>query len=272
MKWKLAILPAVLVWCCLAFCSNTRGETTSETVFKLYYVNEYYNPFAMGEYIMDANRDQIALNLIMSSGRFRTAVNELRKMDKAAAAQLVRTNLLSALASYSHMYDEYLRQMAPNFRLTTDKTNYGMIAFQVTAKDGEETIIGEKMKVFTLVWISGMLKLADNQELVEQVAGLALKQKRELNDPALESRFQASMLHSASLYNRQILGSGLIGVTCREAGVESEVMEAVGIQWQQQTLAAYEAPDYATGEVTVNFLSPMNDTSFDRLLREIQFK
>ena len=271
--------------------AGLQGETPSESVSNLYYVTEYFNPGPATDYITDENQDQVVLDSIMSNRRFRKSFSELGKMDKAAASQLVKTNLMSALTTYSHLYEQYLRLMAPRHKITTNNTVSVPVAFTIgftkPEDEGRETLMGEKMKVFSLVWISGMLKLTDNRELVEQVVRLALKQRTELdNDPTLEPEFKGSMLRSASLYNRQILSSGLIGVTFKKEGMESNVMKTAGIQWQQRTLAAYEAaltefdkpvqsgvmaPDLSTGSLTVNYVSPMNDTNFDLLLQEIHF-
>ncbi len=144
------------------------------------------------------------------------------------------------------------------------------------------------MQVFSLVWIAGMLRLAENRQQVEEVVRLAIKQKRDLDgDTKLDPYFKEVMLNRASLYNRQILSSGLIGVTFKESGAELDAMKTVGIQWRQRTLAAYNAAltefdkpvqsgvmatDLSPGSLTVNFVLSMNDADFDVLLREIHFK
>ena len=270
--------------------AGLQGETPSESVSNLYHVTEYFNPGPTADWITDENQNQVDLDAIMSNRRFRKAFSELGKMDKAAALQLVKTNLLSALSIYSSQYENCMKRAAPLFKGTNE---FGPgLAFEtgfIKPEDaGKETLIGEKMKVFSLVWISGMLRLTDNREQVDQVVRYALKQKSELdNDPTLQPVFKNDMLSEASLYNRQILSSGLIGVTFQEAGTESDVMNKVGIQWQQRKLAAYDAaltefdkpvqsgvmaPDHSTGSLTVNFVSSMHDTNFDRLLQEIHFK
>ena len=272
--------------------AGLQGETPSKSVFNLYYVTDYFNPGPATDYITDENQDQVALDEIMSNRRFRKVFSELGKMDKAAASQLVKTNLLSALATYSQLYDLYLRNLAPRYKITTTNTVSVPIAFTTgfikPEDEGKETFMGEKMKVFSLVWISGMLRLTDNRELVEQVARLALKQKTELdNDPTLQPVFKSDMLMQASLYNRQILSSGLIGVSFKDAGMESNVMKTAGITWRQRILVGYEAAltefdkpfqsgmmaaDRSTGTLTVKYASPMPDTNFDLLLQEIHFK
>jgi hypothetical protein len=319
MKRKLAVVMLfALVWSGIAFCGEVhdaarselraiipayaakvektvaglQGETPSKSVFNLYYVTDYFNPGPATDYITGENQDQVALDEIMSNRRFRKSFSELGKMDKAAASQLVKTNLISALAIYSHLYEQYLRPMAPRHKITTNNTVSVPIAFTTgfikPEDEGKETLMGERMKVFSLVWISGMLKLTDNRELVEQVARLALKQKADLdNDLTLEPDFKGSMIRNAGLYNRQLVCSGLIGVIFEEAGMESYVMKKAGIQWQQRTLVGYEAAltefdkpfqsgmmaaDRSTGTLTVKYASPMTDTNFDLLLQEIHFK
>lgn len=269
-----------------------QGETPSESVSNLYFVTDYFNPGPATDYITDENQDQVVLEAIMSNRRFRKVFSELGKMDKTAALQLVKTNLISAQTTYLHLYEQTLRAATPLYKITTNKTVPIPITFSIgftkPEDDSRETLMGEKMKVLSLVWISGMQRLTENRGLVEEVVHLAQKQKQGLdNDATLQPEFKESMLRNASLYNRQILGSGLIGVTFRKAGMESDVMKAAGVQWQQRTLAAYDAaltefdkpvqsgvmaPDRSTGSLTVNYVSPMDDTNFDRLLQEIHFK
>src|ERR1039457_2775654 len=88
--------------------AGLQGETSSESVSNLSYVTDYFNPGPATDYITDENQDQVALDEIMSNRRFRKSFNELGEMDKAAASQLVKTNLLSALATYSPLYELYL--------------------------------------------------------------------------------------------------------------------------------------------------------------------
>lgn len=228
----------------------------------------------------------------MSNRRFRKTFSELRQMNQAAASQFVETNLISAIARYSGIYEHTMQILLQHYKTNSAVQPTKGFAFEVgftkPGDEGRETLMGEKMKVFSLIWISGMLRLADSREEVEQVVRLALKQKKALDsDSTLQPMVKQSMLKSGILYNPEVLSSGLIGVTYREAGMESDVMKAAGIRWQQRTLAAYDAaltefdkpvqsgvlvPDRSTGSLTVNFVSHMNDTNFDLLLREIHFK
>jgi len=270
--------------------AGLQGETPSQSVSNLYYVTDYFNPgvqFNSG--ISEQNRDQADLEAILSNRRFRKVFSELGKMDKAKASQLVKTNLISALGNYSSLYERHLHSLMPLGKITNSTQLIPITfvtGFTKPEDAGKETIVGEKMKVLSLVWISGMLKLTDNQELVDQVARLALKQKAELdNDPTLESHLKENILWETSLYNRRILSSGLMGVSFKETGMETNAMKAAGVKWEQKTLVGYEAAlteydkpffpmgaDRSTGTITVNYVSYLTDANFDQLLQEIHFK
>jgi len=270
--------------------AGLQAETPAESVANLYYVTDYFNPgvdFNSG--INEQNLDQEDLEAIMSNRRFCKVFSELGKMDKAKASQLVKTNLISALGNYSSLYERHLHSLMPFGKITNSTESLPITfvtGFTKPEDAGKETIVGEKMKVFSLVWISGMLKLTDNQELVAQVARLALKQKADLdNDPTLKSHFKENILWDISLYNRRILSSGLMGVSFKETGMETNAMKAAGVKWEQKTLVGYEAAlteydkpffpmgaDRSTGTITVNYVSYMTVANFDQLLQEIHFK
>jgi hypothetical protein len=267
-------------------------ETLPESVAKLSDVSAYYFTGPKLNIISTDNYDLEDLNLIMSNRRFLKSFSELSKIDKAAAAQIIKTNLSSALTSYSRAYDLTMNKAAPFFRVTTNTSveHFDGISFQigVSPKDqGKETLLGLKLKVLTLVWISGMLNLTDNREQVERVVRTAIKQRMDLdNDPSLKLSFKLQMLEQASLYNRRILSVGLIGVTLKEKGLETKAMNAAGIQWQQHKLSKFDAavteydrpvqsgimaPDYSAGSVSVKFVSQLSETNFDILLKGIGF-
>ena len=274
---------------------NIQVETTSESVSNLYFVGDYFSTGPSASYVTDENQNQVELDAIMSNRRFRKAFSELGQIDKATASQLVKANLLLALAKYSSIYEDYMRVQTPLFKIATNGEVPTIPVFPaiemgfIKPEDqGRETLMGEKMKLLSLVWISGMLELTDNREQVEEVVRLARKQKNDLdNDQTLQPAFKQTMLGTAILYNRQILGSGLIGVAYKDAAVASDAMKTVGIHWQQRKLVAYDAAltefdrpaqsrilaaDRTTGSLKVRFVSSMHNTNFDLLLQEMHFK
>jgi hypothetical protein len=284
--------------------ASLQAETPYESVSNLYYVNDYYNPgpnIGMGFFgiPLPEKVDKEFVDAIMSNWRFRKSFGELKKMDKAGAAQLVKTNLSSALASYSRLYDLDMRMQVSDYKMyyAVSATNpepmdpITLPAFVIglpRGQENKEVLLGVKLKVLSLVWISGMLKQTDNKEEVEQVVRLAIKQRTSLyNNQSLNPPFRSNMLGTASLYNRQILSSGLLGVTFKDEGMESNAMTAAGIHWQEKKLVAYDAaltgfdrpvlsgmmsPDRSMGTLTVKYAAPMTDTNFDLLLQELHFK
>jgi hypothetical protein len=273
-----------------ALAANPGTETTAESVAKLsdLTVILYALPLtAGGSAIGPENCDLPDIRAIMSNPRFLKSFEELQKLDQAAAAEIVKTNLSSALSKYLPEYNASLRVFAPHYKIS-DTTNqfHGGIGFALTGPTndpGKEVLPGLRLKILSLVWMSGLLNLTNNKEAVEQIARVAIKQRKELyDDPTLTTAFKFTMQHTASLYNRQILSSGLLGVTFNGNGLETNAMNAAGIQWQQRTAPNYgallmgpvqSAPDYFnSGNPSLNCVSQMSDTNFDILLKEIGFK
>ena len=89
-------------------------ETPAESVSNLYYVNDYYSTGPVVELVTPDTADQEDLYQIMSSRRFRKVFVELGKMDKTAASQLVKTNLMLALQGYLPWYEQYLQGYSPH--------------------------------------------------------------------------------------------------------------------------------------------------------------
>jgi hypothetical protein len=148
--------------------------------------------------------------------------------------------------------------------------------------------MGMRLKVLALVWISGMLELIDNKRDVEHVIQVAIEQRRTLDsDPALPAMMKESILMGASLFNRQVLTSGLLGVTSIDKSVEADILKASGIKWQERKLAGYKAvlneferpaqsgimaPDHSAGTVSVKYASPLSDAKFADLVKRIDAK
>jgi hypothetical protein len=148
--------------------------------------------------------------------------------------------------------------------------------------EGDVVIAGARLKVLALVWVSGVLKLDACKDNVANITNIALKQRAELyDDSTLVSFFKSEMLGRASLYNRQILATGLIALTTKSNTEASAIATEVGIEWQEHKLVSYMAaltefdlhardgilkPDYSGWTSVVKFVAPMNDRDFDLLL------
>jgi hypothetical protein len=227
---------------------------------------------------------QSDIDAVFSNRRFRKILDELRQMDKLAATQTINRELSKLTDSYLKLYDAELQSKSPDFTIEKiqGKTDIPGLAF-VDNTHGEIVISGLRLGVLSLVWLAGQLGLPDCKLAVERVARIALKQRNQLyGDPALHRFFKNQMLYMASLYNRQILSTGLLGTA---VGVDVNSLEkAVGIEWQERKLVSYRAvlteydlpvrsgmmkADDSLGATTVRFVSPLDDGQFDALLASL---
>jgi hypothetical protein len=91
-----------------------RRETLIESAEKLSDVNGFFFAGPTMDIINSENRDQKDIDAILSNRRFLKLLSELRELDKPMASQIVRTNLMSALAGYLRLYDlDLQRRPAP---------------------------------------------------------------------------------------------------------------------------------------------------------------
>ena len=266
----------------------------AESMVKLSHVNMFYssgppmqNMIALDHFPPLGEGAGIkALDAIMSNRRFRKVFDEISKMDKAAASEVVNRELLAAIAEYLPLYDGHMRRFAPHFKPYTTNSQHVVVgpSFEVgNVPEGQVTIVGTKLKVLALVWICGMLELNGTKDQVEHVARLSVRQRTDLyEDPILSPIHKYELLEMASLYNRPIISSGVFGMQTNR-NLEAHILKAAGAEWQERKLAVFTAalteydfyarrgrkPDYSRGSLTVKFVSPLNDDSFDLVLREL---
>ena len=270
--------------------ASLERETLPESVNKLDRINGYYaTPPKFNGVITDENVDQQTVNSIMSNRRFVKVFDGLRQLKKNAASKMIKPELASALTNYLSLYAdwrEHIESKIPPGKESIVRPSFAIIV--PPEEEGKIVLMGARLKVLSLVWLSGMLSLSDAKEQIEQVAQVAIKQKTEFeNENILSPEFWGMMVGRGSLYNRQILASGLIGTADLKERQESHLMQAVGITWQGRKLTGYKAkwtefdtpvqsgfmaPDQSAGTVFTSHASSINDTTFDKLLQELRFK
>jgi hypothetical protein len=272
------------------------GESSRESVAKLSDVNMFYWPGPrpnsggfVAQYIpLGKDAGSADLEAIMSNRRFRKVLSELHQLEKSAASSLINRELVSAIPEYLELYEAEMRRLAPNYKL--DKVGEQRFiagpAFSIeNVPEGKVVIVGAKLKILSLVWICGMLELTGTKENVDKVARLALKQRTELyGDSSLHPFFKAQMLKQVSLYNRQIISSGLLGAS-ESPDLGARDTKAGQLDWQSRELVGYKAastefdlpvfsgvmkPDSSQGVLSIKWVSVMEDTDFDRLLKELR--
>ena len=109
-----------------------------------------------------------------------------------------------------------------------------------------------------------------------------MKQRNDLySDQTLDIGFKRVMLRAASLYNRQLICSGLLGVS----DSEDSILRTAGVEWQERQLTRFSStvtefdvpvrmgfmpPDLSRGTLKVRCVAPMSDTQFDTLLQTMK--
>ena len=273
-------------------------ETLEESLSKLSDLNMFnlaFLPFNGAGYIaqpgdpLRKEAGQTDLEAVMSNRRFLKVLDDLGKMKKPEATALVNQYLSMALVEYIKLYDAELLRLGPMFHEDSfaGQRVFSGPGFALTSSSGKPEIRGTRLNVLSLVWISGILELLGCKEQIERVTRLALNQRRNLYSSKFHPSVKAQILEGFSLYNRQIIGSSLLGVSAIDK-VQASVVEAIGGEWQVRQLVAYNAAptdfhlqrdtggkmgaDYSRGSSTVKFLSPITDSQFDTLLERIRSK
>jgi hypothetical protein len=262
--------------------TKLKDESITESLAKLSDVNVFQAPtheaFGAKAWIpLSAELDQDDLQAIMTSRPFRKVFEYLSSTNKAAAAQIVNRELSAGITEYLNMYEAEMLRTSSYFTLgkLAGRKDFSGPVFAIRVPEGEVVIRGARFRVLALVWTSGMLGLTGTKDQVERAARLAVKQRTDLyDDQTLHPFYKREMLREASLYNRQILSSGLLGVAGNR-DLEASAIKAVGVEWQERRLTLYNdlsgarEPDYSLGSLTVRFTAPMDDAHFDLLLKEL---
>jgi len=271
--------------------SSPKQETVLSILERLSDINLYAYP--VGNWIdthglpLNTNQDRDTIGAIMNNRRFRQVLTDLGGMDKSKASELVGGQLSNAIAQYLPLYTAQRSVMSNYYKVSdigTNTTKPGLDFVIGTTNDQEVVILGARLKVLSLVWIAGLLELHDLKQQVGSVARLAIKQRDEMYAAnSLDVLAREEMLYEASLYNRQILGYALLGVA-EKSSARDAVLAKSKLNVKERVLASFDdrptehdlqvgsgamAPDPAQGTVSVRYLSPATDATFDDLSRAL---
>jgi hypothetical protein len=271
--------------------SKLAGESTAESIAKLSDVDLFYSPGpSMDQGMSDAlplpkDEGRLDLDAIMSNRRFRKVFEELSCMDKDAASEILRRALSAGTEEYLRLYSDKMKELAPPHTEASAGGKRGPVGPPVFViggvPEGKAVIAGSRLNVLALVWSCGMLNLTNCKAEVEGVARLALNQRTELYNAPTVGFPKRVMLRHASLYNRQIISSALLGVTT----TDDAILRAVGIEWRVCSLTRFNSvvteydvpvhmglsrPDFSQGTLKVRYVAPIDDVQFDKLLRSLR--
>jgi hypothetical protein len=171
------------------------------------------------------------VRLILSNRRFRKVLQELSALPKSAAGALVSRAIMDEMPRYTKLFSDYVASCDLRTPMDRSKPAIGAQPLEIsTPADDSVVLVGSRLKLLSLVLLAGALELQESREAVVAVVRVATETYREMATAAKRTPFVAhGILTQASLYNRQVLYTGLVGVGCakREQSVEW-TMEEVG--------------------------------------------
>lgn len=195
-------------------------------------------------------------------------------MSEAEAETLINAELPNALDIYIELYDGY-----SEFKKEQEEQAVGWIG--ETTDESEVVLLGSRYKVLSLVWIAGLLELEGCQVNVDKAINIAIKQRDAMyRNPKYSDRFKRTVLENVSIYNRQLLLTGLAGVLQKPSALSSYLQEAEVIMKHFQSTAYnarftqydlpvrsfYGKPDYLKGKFTIGCFSPIDDSTFEQAI------
>lgn len=155
---------------------------------------------------------------LVDSRRVWVVLQDLSKLPKQRAAELVSREILAALPVYQKMFDEEIAKLiriraAQNIEREPGKPISG-ISFQISnKKDGSPTIVGLRMKLLALCLVAGNLELRQARPAMIELTHAATAQRELIyGEKKLKWDFDRfGVAKDFTLYNRVILATGLAG-------------------------------------------------------------
>jgi hypothetical protein len=272
--------------------NSLESETVTESFKRMNLIGSYYEPGPRpGGYIIapellpiPAERGAEDINLILSNRRARKVFAELRSEAKALAQQRINLALMGAIDTFLSLYNTNL-SVAEKVQLGwSDKGGPGLSYNLIPADPTTVTISGVRLQILALVWFSGELGLEGCKDQVRRVAEIAVQERDELYaNQAMNNIMKGETIVKASLYNRQILATGLLGAI-GDNNLKTIAINKASLKWENMSLVSFDAllteydqpvaagvmkADRSKGSINIRIASPLSDFQFDTLLREL---
>jgi beta-lactamase regulating signal transducer with metallopeptidase domain len=226
----------------------------------------------------------LEVDWIMSNRRFLKVYEEVRALPPAEAGAVLAKALDEALASYRGVFGAYMKHVerftAPDHAFSERST---FPPFQVgNNPDRSPDLLGPRLKVLSLMLIAGNVHLKEAAPAVRAVVQEAVRQRDMFYDP---KRFKEAdgvgMVADASLYNREILATALLGTGMALLDADKAVVD-VGAAWNAKDLTRYDVPataydlsarddgavDYSGG-LRVQYIEPIDDGQFNAMMAKV---
>jgi len=208
-------------------------------------------------------------------------MGKLSQLPKEKAADLVSKEIMSALSQYTKLWDEQM-EYSEYLKLKQYRTpGKPTRAIPVLRQDGKPTLVSVRLKVLALLLLAGNLQLNGTQPAISKVLEVGIRQRNMFyENPIFDKISVAIMLVEAGLYQRQILGTAVLG-TYVDSAKQKEILKQFGCKFKSERLTRYNSAvtrygprhsrdfvpvDYSKGELTVKYLEPLNDSKFDDIV------
>lgn len=274
-----------------------RAESCAQSLENLKEVDLFYwpgppvaggRPYTGSLVPLSDSRGQDDIEAIVSNRRFLKLYVELSSLDKAEAAKLVSAEIDHSLPEYERLYRAHVEQYRPLFAIEKLRGHVvvaGVPFIIENAPEGKTVLAGVRLKLLSLVWITGLLDLQPSAPSIEKVLRIALHQRDDLYaDAEVAEIYKYDMLTQGSLYNRQILIAACLG-TKIGTSLSSQDFIRRNITFQSRELTHFDArltpsdlpvrshamrPDFDAGKLEVKWSTPVSDDTFNAFLRAIR--
>lgn len=231
---------------------------------------------------MPKDHDRTDVLQIINNRRVVKLIQELPSLSKAEVAGLVNQEIEASLTEYDKLYNSYFEKALKYYNtIKADPVGRGILpALPSNSPDRTPTLKGLRYKILALVLIAGNLELQDSQSAVQKVVDYAIRQRNKLYDTELfEEKFSSLMLRLVCLYNRQILGTAVLG-TYLEPNRREQVLKETNNKSKTRKLKPYDQipPDNLfgmgslvllddiKGQVKVKYIQALGDSKFDDIV------
>ena len=270
-------------------------ESLEESLAQLLQVSPYRGDLGPATFtaeipLYDGKQGWQYVNAMLCSRRVMKVFHELAGEPKNRASELISRQIRDNLPKYQAMFKE---KILADSRLL-DREYSGNTGFGFTMgnnRDGSPTIQGLRYSLFALVMIAGTLELEGARDAVQAVAEVAVDQRDFFYKHGQED-FNYSLsigaLQWASLYNRQMLVTGLVGTAALDDAATPLLRESLARRlkkeptevtpWSEVLLPNYNAlttpyedtwgsipMDYTKGAIPVRYLRWVTDEDFDAI-------
>jgi hypothetical protein len=229
-----------------------------------------------------SNSDMYTVETIASNRRFRKLYQELGEMSKSAAAKALGEELTNSLSSYPPLYSELEESVFQHFQVS--QTKMPVMGWPMFTND-TASLLGTRLKILSLVWISGLLELDEVKPQINAVAEMALTQRDRIYAATrVDPIVREDLLRFASLYHREIVGYAVVFVRQRSPE-RAAALARSNLKIVKMDLVRFDSevtefdlpvaskmilPDYSKGFLVAKWLSVGDEKASDELWRTLK--